>query len=172
MSGTIIVIRPNGQIEQHRWEPAGLPTEDVHGRQRMQSLLGSEHSYLEHVDAIWEGQTRLAFADEEGIRKNLADNMTATKLLTRESARRGQILGTMLIWVPDREYEKAQADEAAAIERTIASLTRGQIEDLLIQQGFSIDESESIDSLLRKVHLVVRAEELTLDYLRRFQQRP
>ena len=77
----------------------------------------------------------------------------------------------MLIWVPDAEYEKAETDEAAFLNEAIEALARPQMEALLKDQGFSIAGSEGIDALRRMVRLAVRAEELTSEYVRRFQQK-
>ena len=102
MSGTVIVINPDGSNTRHEWNGAldrdGMP-DGPQGAAWMHKLLGG---YLELVEVEWEGVMCRGFVDEDGMRKNLPDNMLATALVDRKYIEHSNIIGKMLIWIPPR----------------------------------------------------------------------
>lgn len=94
MSGSIIVIRPDGSQEQQRHEGAGMPP-----LKQLQEAVGG---YIEQVQMRFEGKVRYAFVNEEGLLKNLPRNVPATAMLAREYLIAGNVLrGNVAVWIPD-----------------------------------------------------------------------
>jgi hypothetical protein len=101
MSGTVVVIHPNGKTEVRDWPGAldrDMLPEGTQGVAFFQELLGDH--YFEVVAASWDGQARRAFrVDDEGWPERLVENPHARALLTAPY-RDLVIVGPMLIWIP------------------------------------------------------------------------
>lgn len=99
MSGTIITILPDGSETIEHWAKSGSPS-----LQRLQHGVGG---YIERVKVRyktnWETTARVrdAYVNENGIMEGLQFNRKAT-LLTQGTIFEGvQLVGPVVIWIPD-----------------------------------------------------------------------
>jgi len=89
MSGTIVTIRPDGEIERLAWVGRKGPTLDA-----LQKAVGG---YIEPVPVRFEGRARQGYVNEDGISLGLQPNPHAVKY----DAYGRLLLGNLAIWVPD-----------------------------------------------------------------------
>lgn len=87
MSGSIVIIKPDGSENSIRWPQGGQPPLET-----LQRCIGG--GYIESVKVHY-GKTRQAYVDEDGLIKNLPFNERASFLYGR------RIVGDMVIWIPD-----------------------------------------------------------------------
>lgn len=88
MSGTLIQIQPNGEINKTRWEGKGRPP--------LEMFQSAVDGYIEPVRARWEGITREAYVNEEGRLRGLPINLEASRRSGFQP-----LVGNMVIWIPD-----------------------------------------------------------------------
>jgi hypothetical protein len=96
MSGTVITIRTNGERVEQRWEKSGPPKWEV--------LRDAVGGYIERIKVRWGDRVRDAYVNENGMAENLPFN-PSSHLCTGLFAGT-QILGNIVIWVPDPKVKK------------------------------------------------------------------
>ena len=112
MGGKLVVIQPNGishiiTILDKSWK-----------LEKVQELVGG---YIEQVKVRYEGKVRDAYVNEDGISQGLQFNQEATDLYLgylkgSELRYLPQIVGTMVIWIPNpkKRKENVQANAGTA----------------------------------------------------------
>lgn len=92
MSGTLFVINPDDTQTELRWEKSGPPD--------LATLQAAVGGYIERVKVKFNGMTRDAYVNEDGLSEGLAYNRFGTKL-TRGTIFEGvTLVGPVVVWVP------------------------------------------------------------------------
>lgn len=101
MSGTLVIIKPDGTRTEERHEGKGAPALEV-----LQRHVGG---YIELVRVRLDDRVRDAYINEEGTLQDDAEfNQAATSLLAQPFDPKvlgNQLYGTVVIWVPDPKKE-------------------------------------------------------------------
>lgn len=97
MSGRLVKLEPNGNVTETRWEKRGPPD-----WQTLKALVGG---YIEGVQVKYDGKLRQAYVNENGLLEGDIYNQRAT-WLTDGRSKGTDIVGNMVIWIPDQKVKK------------------------------------------------------------------
>jgi hypothetical protein len=100
MSGTLIVIQPDGSSQHVRIIGSKGPA--------LETLQQHVGGYIERVRVRLDNRVRDAYVDEDGLSKGLAVNQSAILMLAPPFDSSHLIVGPLVVWAPDPK-EKSRA---------------------------------------------------------------